>query len=417
MSTATTPTVMRQTNALSVLRAIRRRAPVSRAEVARETGLSKPTVNAIVGDLIAKGYARETEPGPSNRMRPGPQANVLSFNAKAGLVAGFDLGVSRVRAGLADLDGNVLHSSHHTFGDTPPSVDEFAAILIGLIEEMRSEAGLGAIDVWAVGLGLPGFLDRKDGTIKLAPGFERWGGLPFRDILSARFAERFGCSFVAGGRVQFAMLAEHRHGAAQGLDDAVYVHLGKGIGLGLLVRGEIFEGSEGFAGEVGSIPADDPEPPPPGVGAFEWTAGGRAFARLARRAAEHGESPVLLRLCGGDPAAIEAPMVFEAAAEGDDAARRIIADLSGRIARGLAGVCCILNPSKLIIGAGLSRAGDEFIAGLATRISALMPFPVAVERTRLVDRTTVLGAIEQALRVVEGERFFLFSEPDRELAS
>jgi len=408
---------MRQTNAVSVLRAIRRRAPVSRAEVARETGLSKPTVNAIVGDLLDRGYAREAEPSLGDRQRPGPQANVLHFNAAAGHVAGFDLGPSRIRASLADLDGTVLQSAQHDFEGNPPGLDDFAETLIGLIERMLAEASLGTAEVWAAGLGLPGFLDRGDGTIQLAPGFEHWAGLPFRDVLSARFDERFGCPLVAGGRVQFAMLAEHRHGVARGVADAVYVHLGKGIGLGLLVRGEIFEGSEGFAGEVGSVPFDDPEPPPPGVGAFEWAAGGRAFARLARQAVERGDSPLMAELCGGDLAALDAPCVFTAAARGDAAARGIVETLSDRIAPVLAGVCCILNPSKLIIGAGLSRAGDEFVAGLGRRIAPKVPFPVTVERTGLVDRATVLGAIEQALRLVEAERFFLFSDNDRALAS
>ena len=417
MVTATSPHIMRQTNAVGVLQAIRRCGLITRADVARETGLSKPTVNAIVGELVARGYALEGEAsGPGRRLRPGPQANVLTFNAGAGYVVGFDLGISRVRAGLADLDGTILETAEHSFGAAPPLLPAFVTLLADLASGLAARAGLSDGDIWAAGLGLPGFLDRREGTIRLAPGFESWQDLPFRTLLERTFSRRFGCSIVAGGRVQFAMLAEQRHGGARGLEDAVFVHLGKGIGLGLLVRGEIFEGAEGFAGEVGSVPCDSDEVPPAGVGAFEWMAGGRAFARLARQAAESGASPALARLAAGNPAALEAPAVFAAAAGGDAAARAIIETLSDRIARGLAGVCCILNPAKLIIGAGLSRAGDDFIAGLARRIAALVPFPLVVERTGLVDRTSVLGAVEQALRIVESERFFLFAAAERELA-
>lgn len=416
MITATSPHIMRQTNAVGVLQAIRRCGPITRADVARETGLSKPTVNAIVGELVARGYALEGEPSQSRRLRPGPQANVLTFNAGAGYVVGFDLGISRVRAGLADLDGTILLTDEHSFSDAPPTLPAFVALLTDLASGLAARAGLNDSDIWAAGLGLPGFLDRRDGDIRLAPGFECWQGLPFRTLLERAFSQRFGCTIVAGGRVQFAMLAEHRHGGARGLENAVFVHLGKGIGLGLLVRGEIFEGAEGFSGEVGSVPFACDEPPPPGVGTFEWMAGGRAFARLARQAAERGESPALARIAAGNPARLDAVAVFQAAAEDDAAARAIIDTMSDRIAAGLASVCCILNPAKLIIGAGLSRAGDDFIAGLARRIEALMPFPVTVERTGLVDRTSVLGAVEQALRVVESERFFLFTADDRELA-
>lgn len=409
MGNMSSPSDMRQANALHILRTLRTAGPLGRTDISRLTGLSKPTVNTIVGDLLERAYLREHQPDPTAALRPGPQANPLTFNAAIGHVVGFDLGISRLRAGLADMSGHIVATREIAFADGPPSLNEFAALTADLAQDLIAANRLGPGDLWAAGMGLPGFVDRHSGEIRLAPGLEHWLGLSFTDTLSGTFDARFGCPFVSGGRVQFAMLAEHRHGVAGGLEDAIFVHLGKGIGLGIMAGGRIVQGAAGFAGEIGSIVVDAIEPAPPGVGQFEWQAGGRAFARLARRAVEDGRSPALEARCAGRLDTLDARMVFDAAEDGDAAARQIVDMLTDRLARGLAVACCMFNPEMLIIGAGLAHAGESFIADLRARICALVPFPVAVERTALLGRTSVLGAVEQAMRLVERHDFYLFA--------
>lgn len=416
MSVVSSPQLMRQANALHVLRTLRAAGPLGRTDIARLTGLSKPTVNNIVGDLLDRRYFCENGPPSSGAQRPGPQANHVSFNPAIGHVVGFDLGVSRLRIGLADLGGNILHLTEASFADGLPDLDTFADLATGLAGALLDRAGLQADALWAAGMGLPGFVDRRSGELQLAPGLEAWAGQSFADTMADAFDTTFACPFTTGGRVQFAMLAEWRHGVAQGLDDAIFVHLGKGIGLGILAGGQILQGASGFAGEIGSIVMDPVEPAPPGVGQFEWLAGGRAFARLARCAVEAGESSMLSALCEGVPSKLDARMVFEAAGNGDAAAADIVDRLTGRLARGLAAACCMFNPAKLIVGAGLAHAGDAFVADLGARITALVPFPISVERTGLLDRTSVSGAVEQATRLVEEENFFLFPTRDSKAA-
>ncbi|MCM2503656.1 ROK family protein [Aureimonas altamirensis] len=416
MSVVSSPQLMRQANALHVLRALRSSGPLGRTEIARLSGLSKPTVNNIVGELLDRRYFHEHEPASSGAQRPGPQANLLSFNPAIGHVIGFDLGVSRLRAGLSDLDGNILHLTETSLAGGLPDLAAFADLATGLAHTLLDRASLPVGALWAAGMGLPGFVDRRSGELLLAPGLEAWAGQSFADTMADAFDAAFACPFTTGGRVQFAMLAEWRHGVAQGLDDAIFVHLGKGIGLGILAGGRILQGASGFAGEIGSIVMDEMEPAPPGVGQFEWMAGGRAFARLARRAVEAGDSTALAALCEGDTERLDARMVFEAASAGDVAAGQIVDRLTGRLARGLAAACCMFNPAKLIVGAGLAHAGDAFVADLGARIAALVPFPVSVERTALLDRTSVSGAVEQATRLVEEEDFFLFAARDRKAA-
>ncbi|MBB3594935.1 putative NBD/HSP70 family sugar kinase [Rhizobium sp. BK529] len=412
MTVATSAGIMREANALTVLRTVEMHDGLSRVEIGRMTGLSKPTVNAIVADLVAREYFRETVAPQIARVNPGPQANHISFNPTAGLLVGYDLSKSRLRASLSDLRGTVLASEEIHF-ERAPEADVFLDLLIEVASKLCALVPVGNARIWAGALGLPGFLDRTNGTIQLAPGFEHWVGFPFRDVLFRKFENAFGRPVMAGGRAQFGMLAEHRHGAARDIDDAVYVHLGNGIGMGMLVRGEVYEGSSGFAGEIGSMPSDDQDFPD-GLGSFEWSAGGLAFARLARKVVEQDRSPSLKAACGGDLSRLNAEMVFVAARSGDNAAQEIVSVLLDRTARGLAAVCCVLNPAKIIVGGGLVRAGGDFVGDLGKRIASLVPFPVEIQPSALTDRASVLGAIEQASRLVKKEKYFLF--PDKAAA-
>jgi len=205
--------------------------------------------------------------------------------------------------------------------------------------------------------------------------------------------------------VHLSVLAERWRGSAQGIDDALYVHVGVGIGGGVLIGGDLYRGAGGAAGEIGYLPIFDDDAERDGLGSFEHAAGGTAFARLGRRAAAAGESPALLELAGGDPDAIDSEVVFAAADGGDEAARRILDELLERLARGIASAVTILNPSTVIVGGGVSRAGERLLEPLERRVAALVPAPPLVVLSTLGDEAVALGAARLALRAVE-ERLF-----------
>jgi predicted NBD/HSP70 family sugar kinase len=406
---ATTPTVMRRTNATLVLQAVRDHGPLSRAGLARLTGLSKPTVNAIVSRLCARGYLREGG-SPGKQERPGPRATSLSFVAEVGTLLALDLGSTRLAAMVTDLAGRPLaHEQRRLDDGAQATTDRFMAAVDELVEAALEAAGVSRDRLWSVGVGVPGFIDQERGSLTLAPAFAGWRNVPFRQLL----ASRFGCPVFIDNKVQLAVLAEQRWGAARDVQNAVYLHLGTGIGMGLLIRGEIFCGADGFAGEVGFMDLPDPaDPTPDDFGSFEWAAGGLAYARLGRRAVRNRQSPRLAELSRQAGGAVRAEMVFEAAREGDTAARAIVATLIGRLATGVANICCVLNPEMVILGAGLSRAGAMLLDPLRERVAALVPMPPRqMTLSALGGRSTVLGAVERALRAVEDNRFRLFEDP------
>jgi predicted NBD/HSP70 family sugar kinase len=198
--------------------------------------------------------------------------------------------------------------------------------------------------------------------------------------------------------VRLSILAERWRGVAQGIDDAVYVQIGVGIGGGILIGGELYRGAAGAAGEIGYLPYPDTKRLANGPGPFEHAAGGSAFARLGREAAAGAEGALLRALAGGDPEAVDAEIVFAAAAQGDKAARAIVAGMTRTIASGIAALVAVLNPATVIIGGGLSRAGAALLEPLERHVAEQAPIPPRLVLSSLGEESVALGAVRLALQ-------------------
>jgi predicted NBD/HSP70 family sugar kinase len=386
-----------------VLHAIRAAGPVSRAELARTTGLSKPTVNGAVELLLERGYVTEADDGADDRpRRPGRRARLLRFSSSIGHVLGVDIGANKVLVHTADLDGRVLAAERRRTGERER---RDAEALLELVEDTvtraleASELPLDAIR--AVGVGTPGVVDPVSGRVTLAPQLGGWEGIQLAD----RLAPGFSCPVFVDNEVRLALLAEQWRGAAQGVEDAFFVQIGVGIGGGVLFGGEVYRGAGGAAGEIGYLPLFDDEEPSEGLGPFEHAAGGTAFARLARRAAATAGQTALLELAGGDAGAIDAETVFAAAAQHDPVATKVLDDLLERLARGIAAATVLLNPSTVIVGGGISSAGERLREPLERRIHALVPIAPRVILSRLGDEAVALGGVRLALQRVEQTLF------------
>ena len=400
---AGSPKLLRRINSAAVLRAIRTDGPVSRAELARMTGLSKPTINGAVELLLESGYLKERVADiDAEKRRPGPRSRLLSFRGDLGHVLGIDIGADKVLVVATDLAGEVLGSARRRTGGRERQTADSLLDLVGVAtNEVLATAGIERSSLQAVGVGTPGVVDPLSGRVTLAPQLVGWEGI----ALGRRLEASFPCSVFVDNEVHLSVLGERWRGAAQGIDDALYVQVGVGIGGGVLIGGDVYRGAEGAAGEIGYLPIFDDDGGRDGLGPFEHAAGGTAFARLGRCAALAGESQTLLDLAGGDPDAIDAEVVFAAAGHGDSAAQRILDELLERLARGIASAVTILNPSTVIVGGGVSRAGERLLEPLERLIAGLVPVPPRVVLSTLGDESVALGAARLALQAVE-ERLF-----------
>ncbi len=409
--TADSPQVMRQLNTAVVLEAIRGHGPISRPGLARRTGLSMPTVTRIVHGLLSEGYLDEAAESTNDDVprRPGPRAKLLSFRAASGYLLGIDTGADNSVAKLADLSG-VVHAESRIQHRQPARADGVLADIRKVTQNVLDEAGILSSDLLAIAVGTPGVVDPNSGTISLAPQILGWEGLN----IAAELADIADCPIVVENESHMSLLAEQWIGRARGMKDVVLVQLGIGIGGAILIGGQIYRGSSGAAGEVAylvtsdatdDLPADSP------TGALEWFAGGEAYRRHGARAAETPEGALLLELAGGTPDAVSAKIVFAAAELGDKTARAIISLLLGRLGRGLANIATILNPQLILLGGGITNAGEAVLEPLRDVIQLATPHPPEVALSSLGSDGSAIGAVRRALAVVE-ETIFSFIAPE-----
>jgi predicted NBD/HSP70 family sugar kinase len=405
---AGSPQLLRQLNSAHVLRAIRTHGPISRAELAKTIGLSKPTVNEVVEGLLGKGTVLESEANGAERpLRPGRRARLLRFRADLGHVLGIDIGANKLLVVVADLNGDVIASERRPVrarerADATALLKQVQAAATAVLAAAGTRRSL----LQAAGVGTPGVVDPATGRLSLAPQLGGWENLP----LGRRLQRSFPCPVLVENEVHLSVLAERWRGAAQGIDDALFVQVGYGIGGGLLVGGRLYRGANGAAGEIGYLPLTDDWSPRDGLGPFEHAAGGSAYARHGRRAAAARGGRRLLELAGGDPDAIDAETVFAAAAEGDGAALRIVDTLVRRLARGIAAAAIVIDPRTVIVGGGLSRAGEMLLRPLERELAGLMPIAPQVVLSDLGEEAVALGAVRLAVQTVEDRLFGIAAE-------
>ena len=165
------PQLLRRLNSAAVLRAIRADGPISRAELARATRLSKPTVNAAVELLLEAGYLTEQLADvDAQERRPGPRARLLSFRGDLGHVLGIDIGANKVLVAVADLGGEVLGTvRRRTSARDRQAADSLLDLVGAATDEALADAGVERDTVQAVGVGTPGVVDPGSGRVTLAP--------------------------------------------------------------------------------------------------------------------------------------------------------------------------------------------------------------------------------------------------------
>jgi glucokinase len=221
-----------------------------------------------------------------------------------------------------------------------------------------------------VGVGAPGMVDHQ-GRLCFAPNLPQAHGADWNELIGDQLPGR---TLLIENDANFAVLAEHRLGAARGYDDVVMVTLGTGIGGGIVLDGRVQVGSAGFAGEIGHMVVDPagPECPCGRRGCWERFASGAGLGVLAREAALAGRLAEVVRLAGGDPESVRGEDVSAAAAAGDPAARQVIRQVGGWIGFGLANLTAVLDPACFVLGGGVVEAGDVLVESARTSFAELV---------------------------------------------
>jgi predicted NBD/HSP70 family sugar kinase/biotin operon repressor len=384
---------LRELNRLKVLEVIRERATVSRAEIARETGLARSTVSTLIGELQRAGVVVEREDARADaRAVSGRPPLLLSLDPGAGAMIGIQFDHDYVRVAIADLSLTVLAEGVEA-SDVDHDAQAGLEAAATLAEGLLARTGVDRARLIGAGVALSGPIDRESGVVGSMTILPSWVGVDVASWLS----ERLGVPVQVENDANLGALAESVLGAGRGATEMAYLMLSSGIGGGLILGSRLYRGARGTAGEIGHVPVDEN-----GHmcrcgsrGCLETLVGARALIELLRRS--HGED-------------ITVDQMIELARRGDPGCQRVIADAGRTVGRVAAALCNEFNPERIVVGGELALAGELLLDPLRDAIQRYA-IPAATDELEVVvgelgDRAELMGAlalvVDQSERVLSG---------------
>lgn len=272
-------------------------------------------------------------------------------------------------------------------------------LMLGLAREV-----LGGGRPAAVGVSFGGPVWAEEGRVVVSHHVPGWEAFPLRKWLE----EHFGVPAAVENDANAAALGEWRFGAGQGCQSLFYITVSTGIGGGWVFEGEVYHGADGLAGEIGhmTIQPGGPVCTCGRRGCLEALASGPAIAHVARErlSAEPGVGPILRRLVGEDLAAITAQEVARAAEVGDSLALEVLREAAEALGQGIACAIALMNPERVVVGGGVTKAGDRYLGWVreAAKKNVLPEVRVEIVRATLEDEAPLWGAVALAKGLLEG---------------
>ena len=317
------------------------------------------------------------------------------------LIAGVDIGGTKIALALSDAEGRIV-SSRRFATRVERGPHEIVSEAIAEIGRMAAETSARVV---AAGVGCGGPLDRRLGLILSPPNLPGWDEFPIVEMLG----ERLGVPVVLDNDANAAALGENLYGAGRGMSDLVYLTISTGIGGGIIAGGRLVYGVYDGAGEFGHMTVL-PGGPPCGCGArgcLEALCSGTGIARRARERLADGAQSSMAELAGGAER-VTAATVAEAARAGDPLAAEIWDETIRHLAVGVGNVVVALAPEAVILGGGVSTAGEQLFGPLRRlvreRVRMLPPEHVRVLQAELGGDSGLRGALVLGLRALEQSR-------------
>jgi N-acetylglucosamine repressor len=337
-------------NRILIRNIIRKMGPISRHEVAKEVGLTPPTVTVIVNELIEDRIVQEVGYGKSSG---GRRPVMLELNPKAAYIFAVRLQRGEAVTALFDLGGNVLNHHKRTLDTT--DADEVLEALGNSFDWLINDTGIEKRMVLGCGLASPGLINIQRGVIVHSSNLQ-WDQVPLGAMLSKRL---YGIPVHVENISNAAALAEKEYGSGRGYHNLIYINLSVGVGAGIIIDGEIYHGSRGYAGEIGHanlIPKRGPQCICGRSGCIEAICGVRAI--LERMKEEIPEE--VFEKHGLHKNKLNTQDLFLPALLENIETKRILHETGEWVGIVAANLVSIFNPSLIILGGEVPETGDEF---------------------------------------------------------
>ncbi len=354
--------------------------PISRATLARRTGLSKPTVSALVSDLEDAGVVSLISPERSQG-RIGRPALPYVLVPDAALVVGVDLGATKVIVGIADLLGTILVEERlKTPSDARQAMDLVVETTTRLLEQMGNKSHL--LESGCVGV--PGVYRPVADRVEMSPNLAGFADLP----IQAELSKRLGIPVTIENDVNLAAVAE-----AEAMDDHssldfVAISVGTGIGAGLVMDGRLYRGGHGAAGELGSVDISKPRRATGARCTLEDVASAPAMRSRFKQSLADGRPSRL----DGDADVSE---LLLAASQGDDAASEALGVAAEGMALAVASLCWVNDPARIVFGGGVG-SNPLFVDAVRSKLGAYLDATPELVASGLGSRAALLGAVSTA---------------------
>jgi predicted NBD/HSP70 family sugar kinase len=342
--------------------------PISRAELARRLGISKPTASTLVQILKEANLVVETGIGETTG---GRKPVLFDLNSTAGYVVGMDIGGTSARAVLADLRGNIIASCRKATQHS--SKDGLLSQLLNLKAQLAAQQGIAEDDIISVAIGTPGVIDPQNQQVRYAPNLRALEEAGFLHELQ----EALGTTVSLHNDVNLAALGEKWRGACQDTGHFIFISIGTGLGFGLMLDHQLYQGFGGRAGEYGYLPF-----PPGSETSLEEVLSGPA---LARRHAE----------LGGAGSSRDA---FAEADAGEEPGKTVIAEMVEHLAWLICSLATLLDPATVVLGGGVGGRCHSRLADIMTATQRMSPIVPTVVVSELGEDAGLLGAVCTALQ-------------------
>jgi predicted NBD/HSP70 family sugar kinase len=373
-SSSATTTLLRDLNERTVLETIRAERPISRAEISRRVGISKPKVSLALQSLLEAGLVRETE-----HDRGGPSYGARFFEpvATAALVLGIDIGARFLRMAVCDLEGAVRarEDVEHRGADVRGVLD----LCDGLATRLIAATGVPPERLDGIVVGVPGVIAPASGEVQLAENVPGLEGLVVADEL----ATRLGRPVAVENDINLAALGEQWRGVGAGIDDFAFLSVGTGLGSGLVLRGELHRGHHGAAGEVDYASGSG--------GGSPIDPCASAVSELVEQLAHTAPSTTLR-------APYDVRSIFDAARAGDVVARQVVDEEARRIALHISPIAAVADVALVVLGGGVGINGDLLLPPVRAELARQLPYPPRLEVSSLGDAAVLTGALAVGLR-------------------
>ncbi|MHC3469941.1 ROK family transcriptional regulator [Streptomyces sp. 7R007] len=361
---------LRSSNERLLLDRLRAAGAASRAQLARETGLSKPTVSSALASLEAAGLVREVGTHAPER---GRVAVLYAPDPAAGHALGIDVGRGWLRVAVADLDGTVVARSD--VRNRARSSSAMADLVVATARQVIAGSGVDPHEVVHGVVGTPGVYDEQRRRVRYAMHLPGWG----RAGLFDRMRAELGVPLEVHNDANLAALGEYTYGVGAGSRLFAYILIGTGLGMGVVSEGRLFTGAHGLAGEIGFLPWPGRQKPE----RLEDAVSGVAVVEAARRFGMNGQ--------------LTAKAVFDAARQGNAAAVKAVELEGERIAHTVAAAAAVLDPDLVVLGGGVGHSVDLLLRPVRDNLRALTPLRPKIVPSGLGEDAVLLGAMATAL--------------------